>query len=902
MGEDHPAKPPPHHAAYQEEYEEEAEDDGITIDHPSSSGGGPPKPSIFVPNRIEMSLLCLDYLRNQLLLPSTGSTAANNTAAAAVPLPSPQQRQYLSIAVWALQQSLTLPTVMVTSTNNNNDENTPPDSMLLFPDGTDAWMTTGTPPFVPTSTTSNTTDTTATDIPWPPPSLETIYSQIQSLPSRTTTTTNHSGPNPVSSSVEEKKMDDSGMAPADHDDGDDPEENHYDDEHSSNLYRCYNHHQQPTEPHQLHHLVTMALHALSSSSSRVYHETQLLLGRQSGHGNHNNNNNTTSSSALFATYLQAVVQKGYFSDCLQPSPPSTTTHGDDDVAYMVTDPVRYQDKFRKVVTKFRTKCAASTVAPREDDRSLDSNYYQSLVRSLREPSVAAPLEDSTHHHTSTTTTIHGIPIPPLYVPLAPHQQRMILPLQLESSPTAILPPNHHHHHQYGSSIPPSESMTSYYSVIPPSSSTIMPTNYQTTPSHQQHQQPNHNNTSLTQQSQQNHPSDIQEAEKYKNLGNTYMQQKLYAKAIECYTSALQYAPLSYNAHVYYSNRAAAYISTKDYPHAILDSERALMLVPTYGKGHARLGLAYFLSAQYRSAVEAYTVALKYDPDNQSSKNYLEKSALRLAEQEQLQQGAAAAADSTNDPHSANHVTAASSPHVSASNNSFSVISEMERNSNHYQNHHPVAQHNTSNNNNRGSVPHYQSPPTIATAPSTSSSVLQDHRNIDSTSVTTSSKNDTVSGGNDTVIKEAERCKVKGNTYMSQKEYHNAIQSYTKAIQLLPNDVQKSHVYYSNRAAAFCYLEFYHDAEMDASRAIQLVPTYGKAYARLGLSRFLLKNYAGAIAAYETALQYDPSNSASQSYLQKAQQKLALQQQQQQQQNVPTTASVSSSGGTRTGLV
>jgi small glutamine-rich tetratricopeptide repeat-containing protein alpha len=122
--------------------------------------------------------------------------------------------------------------------------------------------------------------------------------------------------------------------------------------------------------------------------------------------------------------------------------------------------------------------------------------------------------------------------------------------------------------------------------------------------------------------------------------------------------------------------------------------------------------------------------------------------------------------------------------------------------------------------------------------------------------------------------------------------------------LLPNDVQKSHVYYSNRAAAFCYLECYHDAEMDAIQAIQLVPTYGKAYARLGLSRFLLKNYTGAIQAYETALQYDPNNSASQSYLTKAQQKLALQQQQQNgTSSITTNASVSSSGtSTRTGVV
>ena len=371
-----------------------------------------------------------------------------------------------------------------------------------------------------------------------------------------------------------------------------------------------------------------------------------------------------------------------------------------------------------------------------------------------------------------------------------------------------------------------------------------------------------------------------------------MQQKLYSKAIECYTTALQYAPLSYNAHVYYSNRAAAYISGKDYANAILDSERALMILPTYGKGHARLGLAYFLSSQYRNAVEAYTVALKYDPDNQSSKNYLEKSALRLAEQEQQGGGGDGNVNYSNASHAS----------VSLQNNSFSVISELERSAGHMSanQHHPVKLSGGSGTPSHQSVP---PSPSITTAPS-SSSVLHDTNNRNSGFNTT----DGTSDGNGTILKEAERYKIKGNTYMSQKDYDNAIQSYSKAIQLLPNDVQKSHVYFSNRAAAFCYLECYHDAEMDAMRAIQLVPTYGKAYARLGLSRFLLKNYAGAISAYETALLYDPNNSASQSYLIKAQQKLLLQQQQQQQQpaGAPpnSTASVTSlsAASTRTGLV
>ena len=55
------------------------------------------------------------------------------------------------------------------------------------------------------------------------------------------------------------------------------------------------------------------------------------------------------------------------------------------------------------------------------------------------------------------------------------------------------------------------------------------------------------------------------------------------------------------------------------------------------------------------------------------------------------------------------------------------------------------------------------------------------------------------------------------------------------------------------------------------------PTYGKAHARLGLSRYFLNDLPGAIRAYEAALKYDPSNAASKSYLAKAKIKMEEQQ-------------------------
>lgn len=75
---------------------------------------------------------------------------------------------------------------------------------------------------------------------------------------------------------------------------------------------------------------------------------------------------------------------------------------------------------------------------------------------------------------------------------------------------------------------------------------------------------------------------------------------------------------------------------------------------------------------------------------------------------------------------------------------------------------------------------------------------------------------------------AEALKMKGNSLMSQKLYDSAIEQYTEAIKLDQNPV-----YYSNRAAAWGGLGEHAKAVEDAEKAIELDPTFSKAYSRLG---------------------------------------------------------------------
>ncbi|KAL1452939.1 hypothetical protein WDU94_007121 [Cyamophila willieti] len=103
-----------------------------------------------------------------------------------------------------------------------------------------------------------------------------------------------------------------------------------------------------------------------------------------------------------------------------------------------------------------------------------------------------------------------------------------------------------------------------------------------------------------------------EAEKYKNLGNTAMQQDKpeqavieYSKAIECDNSN----------PVYYCNRAASNNKLKNYKLALRDCQIAIKIDPHYAKAYGRMGLAHTQMNNFKAALEAYTKAAELDPND-----------------------------------------------------------------------------------------------------------------------------------------------------------------------------------------------------------------------------------------------------------------------------------------------
>ena len=116
-------------------------------------------------------------------------------------------------------------------------------------------------------------------------------------------------------------------------------------------------------------------------------------------------------------------------------------------------------------------------------------------------------------------------------------------------------------------------------------------------------------------------SNIEEAKKFKDLGNVAFQAQNFEEALQHFTKAIELNP---NDHVFYSNRSGCHASLKNYEKALEDAEKCISLKPDWGKGYQRKGFAEFYLDQYDKAIETYTKGLQTDPNNQQLKEGLER--------------------------------------------------------------------------------------------------------------------------------------------------------------------------------------------------------------------------------------------------------------------------------------
>ncbi|KAI9829129.1 MAG: hypothetical protein M1832_000152 [Thelocarpon impressellum] len=102
--------------------------------------------------------------------------------------------------------------------------------------------------------------------------------------------------------------------------------------------------------------------------------------------------------------------------------------------------------------------------------------------------------------------------------------------------------------------------------------------------------------------------------------------------------------------------------------------------------------------------------------------------------------------------------------------------------------------------------------------------------------------------------EAETLKGQGNGAMAKKQYSAAVEAYTKALALAPNNP----IYLSNRAAAYSASQQHALAKADAQAAVAADPKYTKAWSRLGLALFALGDAKASMDAYGKGIEHEGS--------------------------------------------
>ena len=105
------------------------------------------------------------------------------------------------------------------------------------------------------------------------------------------------------------------------------------------------------------------------------------------------------------------------------------------------------------------------------------------------------------------------------------------------------------------------------------------------------------------------------------------------------------------------------------------------------------------------------------------------------------------------------------------------------------------------------------------------------------------------------MESAKDWKDKGNALVKEKKYKEALDCYSKAIEIDPNDP----ILYSNRSAMHLNLSEFDQSLADAEKAISLKSDYAKAYLRKGKALEGLNKIEEALNTYKLGLEKDKTN-------------------------------------------
>lgn len=321
--------------------------------------------------------------------------------------------------------------------------------------------------------------------------------------------------------------------------------------------------------------------------------------------------------------------------------------------------------------------------------------------------------------------------------------------------------------------------------------------------------------------------DIQEANRYKALGNECFAAKNYHEAIKHFTKAID---LNSEDHVFYSNRSACYACLEEYDKALVDAQICVDIKPDWAKGYLRRGLAEFYLKKYDQAEKTYKKGLELEPNNQQIMEGLER--VRESKSKQPTQDSA--------------------PGGGDKEKLFEqAVNQLKTNpetADFFQDPEFINKINEIKKNPQSAM-QYLNDPKIQKA----FQVLQSSFGKGGASKPTAPKGEESKEGSAAL---AEEEKTKGNDEYKKKNFTQALYHYDKAIELNPREG----VYHNNKAAVYLEMKEAERVIESCNKAIEIWKNGGsydgakmcKAYSRKASAYVLKKEYDEALKCYSQA--------------------------------------------------
>lgn len=116
---------------------------------------------------------------------------------------------------------------------------------------------------------------------------------------------------------------------------------------------------------------------------------------------------------------------------------------------------------------------------------------------------------------------------------------------------------------------------------------------------------------------------------------------------------------------------------------------------------------------------------------------------------------------------------------------------------------------------------------------------------------------------------AQEAKQRGNDFFREKKFPEAIKDYEEAVKRAPNDAAIR----NNLSAALTKIMDFNGAKAQVEKALELDPTYTKAWGRKGDIEMAFKEYHKAMESYKKGLEIDPQNATCKEGLRKVTQQI-----------------------------